>query len=151
MRTTRITRTRGLAILVALATLLAIAPASASALTLHRGWSAKIGSSGANGTIALRIYTNDVGTIAYSLKGLRTRATYAVQIRNGTCSSPGTIVARPPSVVTSTTGTVAQTDTLLPWLTTKVWPAARKSSFIVRVVSEKTPAMLFVLRTLRIR
>ena len=50
MRTTRITRTRGLAILVALATLLAIAPTSASALTLHRAWSAKVGSSGANGT-----------------------------------------------------------------------------------------------------
>ena len=90
-----------------LATLLAIAPTSASALTLHRAWSAKVGSSGANGTIALSIYTNDVGTIRYSLKGLRARATYAVQIRNGTCSSVGTIVARPPSVVTSTTGTVA--------------------------------------------
>ena len=107
MRTTRITRTRGLAILVALATLLAIAPTSASALTLHRAWSAKVGSSGANGTIALSIYTNDVGTIRYSLKGLRAGATYAVQIRNGTCSSVGTIVARPPSVLTSTTGTVA--------------------------------------------
>ncbi len=107
MRPMRITRTRGLAILVALATLLAIAPASASALTLHRGWSAKIGSSGSNGTIALKIYTNDVGTIAYSRKGLRAHATYAVQIRNGTCSSVGTIVARPPSVVTSSTGTVA--------------------------------------------
>jgi hypothetical protein len=135
MRTTRITRTRGLAILVAVATLLAIAPTSAGALTLHRAWSAKVGSSGANGTIGLSIYTNDVGTIRYSLKGLRARATYAVQIRNGTCSSVGTIVARPPSLVTSTTGTVAQTDTLLPWLTTKIWPAARKSSFIVRVVS----------------
>ncbi len=135
MRPMRLTRTRGMAILVALATLLAIAPASASALTLHRGWSAKIGSSGANGTIALKIYTNDVGTIAYSLKGLRARATYAVQIRNGTCSSPGTLAARPPSVVTSSSGTVAQTDNLLPWLTTKIWPAARKSSFIVRVVN----------------
>ena len=135
MRPMRITRTRGLAIVVALATLLAIAPASASALTLHRGWSAKIGTRGANGTIALKIYTNDVGTIAYSLKGLRARATYAVQIRNGTCSRPGTIVARPPSVATSSTGTVVRTDNLLPWLTTKVWPAARKSTFIVRVVN----------------
>jgi len=128
-------RARGLAILVALATLLAIAPSSASALTLHRAWSAKIGSSGANGSIGLRIYTNDVGTISYSLKGLRGHATYGVQIRKGSCSSPGTIVARPPAVVTSSTGTVAETDTLLPWLTVKIWPAARQATFIVRVVN----------------
>ena len=45
------------------------------------------------------------------------------------------MVARPPSVLTSATGTVARTDNLLPWLMTRIWPAARHKTFIVRIVS----------------
>ena len=67
-RTMRRTRLHGMAILIALAMLVTIAPAPASALTLHRSWSAKVGSSGANGSIALKAYTNGVGSIGYSLK-----------------------------------------------------------------------------------
>ena len=131
----RPTRLHGMATLIALAMLITIAPAPASAITLQRTWSAKVGSSGSNGTITLKAYTNGVGSIRYALKGLRANAIYGVQIRNGTCASPGTIAARPPAIRTSATGTVARTDTLLPWLTTKIWPAARRTSFIVRVVN----------------
>lgn len=131
----RPTRLHGIAILVAVVMLLTIAPAPASALTLHRTWSAKIGSSGVNGRITLKAYTNGVGSIRYALKSLRANATYKVQIRNGTCVNLGSIVARPPSVLTSATGTVAHTDNLLPWLMTRIWPAARHKTFIVRIVS----------------
>ena len=131
----RRTRLHGMAILMALAMLVTVAPAPASALTLHRSWSAKVGSNGANGSIALRAYTNGVGSIRYSLKRLRANATYKVQIRNGTCANLGSVVARPPSVLTSATGTVARTDNLLPWLMTRIWPAARHKTFIVRIVS----------------
>ena len=131
----RPTRRRGIPILMALAMLLTLAVAPADAITLQRSWSAKIGSNGANGRIALKAYTNGVGSISYALKGLRANATYSVQIRNGTCSSLGSIAARPPSVHSTATGTVALTDNLLPWLMTKIWPTARHKTFIVRIVS----------------
>jgi sortase (surface protein transpeptidase) len=131
----RPTRRRGIPLLMALAMLLTLAAAPVHAITLQRTWSAKVGSSGANGRITLRAYTNGVGSISYSLKGLRANATYSVQIRNGTCASLGSVAARPPSVHTSATGTVTRTDNLLPWLITKVWPTARHKTFIVRIVS----------------
>ena len=131
----RSTRLNTIAIVIALATLLTVAASPASALTLQRTWSAKIGSSGSNGSITLKAYTNGVASIRYSLKGLRADASYSVQIRSGTCAAPGTIAARPPTVRTSSSGTVARTDNLLPWMVTKIWPAARKTSFIVRVVN----------------
>ena len=134
-RSMRLTRGRGVPILLALAMLLTLAAAPVDAITLQRTWSAKVGSNGANGRVTLRAYTNGVGSISYALKGLRANATYSVQIRNGTCSNLGSVAARPPSVHTSTTGTVARTDNLLPWLMTNIWPTARHKTFIVRIVS----------------
>jgi hypothetical protein len=131
----RPTRRRGIPILLAAAMLATFAATPASAITLQRTWSAKVGSSGANGTITLKAYTNGVGSIRYSLKGLRAAATYAVQIRYGTCASLGSVAARPPAVHMSSTGAVGRVDYLYPWLMTKIWPAARKPSFVVRIVS----------------
>jgi hypothetical protein len=131
----RATRRRSTAILIALAMLLAFDSAPVGAITLQRTWSAKLGSSGSNGTITLKAYTNGVGSIRYSLRGLRTRATYSVQIRNGTCANLGSVAARPASVHTSATGTVARVDNLLPWVMTRIWSVARKPSFVVRIVS----------------
>jgi len=128
-------RRRGSAALVALAILIAIDVTPASAITLQRTWKARMGASGANGTITLKAYTNGVGSIGYSLKGLKANATYGIQIRTGSCSKPGTVTANPSPVHTSATGTLSRTDTLLPWLMTRVWVAAHKSTFIVRIVS----------------
>ena len=125
----------GIAILIALAMLLTFASAPASAITLQRTWWAKVGSSGSNGTITLQAYTNGVGSIRYSLRGLKARATYSVQIRGGTCARLGSVAAMPPSVQTSATGTVTRSDNLFPWLMTRVWPLARQPSFVVRLVS----------------
>ena len=131
----RRTRRRGIAILIALTMLLTFESAPVSALTLQRTWSAKLGSSGSAGTITLRAYTNGVGSIRYSLRGLRAHATYSVQIRNGTCARLGSVAARPTSVRTSATGTVTRVDNLLPWLMSRIWPVARRPSFVVRIVS----------------
>ena len=81
MRSTRPTRRRGLAILIALAILIPIAAAPVEALTLQRTWGAKVGT---NGTITVRAYTNGVGSATYNLRGLRANATYIVQVRKGT-------------------------------------------------------------------
>ena len=131
----RPTPRRGIPILIAFAMLLTFAAAPASAITLQRTWSAKVGSAGANGTVTLKAYTNLVGSIGYTLKGLRAGASYSVQIRNGTCATLGSIAARPNSVRASATGTVNRTDYLYPWLMQGIWPAARRSSFVVRIVS----------------
>jgi hypothetical protein len=131
----RPTRSRGIAILMAVAILLTVDAAPASAITLQRTWSARLGSNGANGTITVRAYTNGVGSAAYSLRGLRQNATYAVQVRNGTCARLGSIAARLPSVRTSATGRVSRADNLYPWTMTGVWSAARKATFVIRIVS----------------
>jgi len=122
-------------LLIAATVLLAIAPMSASALTQQRAWSAKMGSTGSNGTITLRAYTNGVGLISYSLKGLRASTTYGVLIRNGTCSSLGSVAVTLNSVHTAGNGTVSHADNILPWAIERIWPAARKSSFVVQIVS----------------
>ncbi len=134
MRSRRLVPRHGLPILVAIATLMTFAPAPASALTLQRTWSARIGTGGVNGTVTLKAYTSGVGSIGYSLKNLNHNATYSVQIRNGTCAKPGSVVARPNAVVTSSTGTVARTNTIYPWQMAAIWPAARKTSFVIRIV-----------------
>jgi hypothetical protein len=131
----RSTRRRGTAILIALAMLLTFASEPVSALTLQRTWSAKLGSSGSNGAITLRAYTSGAGSVSYSLRGLRANATYSVQIRNGTCARLGSLAARLLSVRTSATGTVSRADSLASGPMYWIWQAARRSSFVVRIVS----------------
>jgi hypothetical protein len=131
----RSTRRRGTAILIALAILLTVASEPVTALTLQRTWSAKLGSSGSNGAITLKAYTSGVGSIRYSLRGLRANATYSVQIRNGSCARLGTLAARLLSIRTSATGTVSRVDYLASGPMYWIWQAARRSSFVVRIVS----------------
>ena len=131
----RSTRRGGVAILISIAILLAFEAAPATALTLQRTWSARLGSSGSIGTVALSAYTNGAGSIRYGLRGLRANATYGVQIRYGTCARLGSVAARLAAVHTSTTGTVTRTDNLLSGTMHWIWLAARKPNFVVRFVS----------------
>jgi len=131
----RSTGRRGIGILVSLAIVLAVEATPATALTLQRTWSARMGSSGANGTVTLRAYTSGVGSIRYSLKDLRANATYSVQIRNGTCSRLGSLAARLTAVRTTTSGTVTSAAYLASGPMYWIWSAARRSSFVVRIVS----------------
>jgi hypothetical protein len=134
----RSTRRRGTAILIALAALVTFASAPVTALTLQRTWTAALGSSGANGRITLQAYTTglgSVGTVRYALKHLRANATYSVQIRNGTCARLGTVATALTSVRTSATGTVARLNNVTPSQMARIWSAARKPTFVVRIVS----------------
>ena len=128
-------RRRGVAALIALAILVALDITPVSALTLQRSWSAKIGPSGANGGITLKAYTSGIGSISYSLKGLKPLARYIVQIRTGTCATPGTVKVRLTNVHTSDTGTVSRVDTLYHSWMSGLWAAAHQSTFILRIVS----------------
>ncbi len=135
MRSKRPTRRRGISILIALAILIPIAAAPVEALTLQRTWWAKVGSNGANGMLTVKAYTNGVGSATYNLRGLRANATYTVQVRKGTCKNLGSVTTRLPAIRTSATGTVRRADNLMPWVMTDVWTAARKPTFVVRLVS----------------
>jgi hypothetical protein len=131
----RSTRRHGIAFLISLAVLLTLTSAPAGAATLQRTWKAKIGSSGANGSIVLRAYTDGSGSISYSLKSLRANAIYTVRIRYGTCSNVGTVATALTSVLTSATGTVARVDYVAPLYMSRIWSAAKKPSFIVKIGS----------------
>ena len=131
----RRTRRRSIAIFIGLAVLLSFAAAPASALTLQRTWTARLGTSGVNGAVSIKAYTSGAGVIGYNLKGLRANSTYSVQIRKGTCSSLGTLTARLSSVRTSSTGTVVRGVSLTSGTMIWIWSAARTPSFVIRVVS----------------
>lgn len=126
-------RRGGVAILISLAILLGLAAAPVGALTLQRTWSAKLNLS--SGAISLRAYTSGVGSVRYSLTGLRANATYSVQIRNGTCAVLGSVAARLPAIHTSATRTVSRTDSLTSGTMLWIWGAARHATFVVRIVS----------------
>jgi len=132
----RPSRLRPIAIVLAVATLLpTLGLAPASAITLQRSWSAHLGTNGVNGALAVRAYTNGVGQVTYDLRRLRANATYAVQIRYGTCAKLGSVATRLPNIRTGATGAVHRTDILYPWTMQPFWKAARKPSFVVRIVS----------------
>jgi hypothetical protein len=131
----RSTRRGGVAILISLAILLAFEAAPATALTLQRTWSTRLGSSGSNGTVTLSAYTSGAGSIRYGIRGLRANTTYSVQIRNGTCARLGSVAARLAAIRTSATGTAARVDPLSSGTMYWIWRAARTPSFVVRFVS----------------
>ena len=131
----RNTRHTAIAIMIAIATLFAIDVVPASAITLQRTWTASMGSGGVNGRVQLKAYTNGVGSIRISLKGLKRNSTYNLRVRNGTCSNPGTAASQTMSFRTTSKGTAERTTNLLPYQMTSIWAAARKSGFIVRIAS----------------
>jgi hypothetical protein len=131
MRPTRLT---GVPILLAIVLLLALAPAPAGAITLQRAWHAKL-SSGTYGVATLKAYTNGVGSFAFAYKNLRHSVNYSVQIRKGTCSSVGSAVLNLPVVHTTTAGTASGSSVLYSGQMGAVWPAARGTSFVVRIVN----------------
>ncbi len=105
------------------------------ALTLQRTWTAKLGTNGSAGAVTMRGYLGPVGAITYSLKGLRTNTTYAVQIRYGTCTSLLSVAVSLPSIRSSGTGTVSASSNLIQATMYGVWRAARRSAFVIRIVS----------------
>ena len=132
MRPIRPKRLHGALILLAAVMLLALAPAPAGALTLQRTWHAKL-SAGTYGAATMRAYTSGVGQIAVSFKNLRHGRTYSIQIRRGTCSSPGTVAITLASIHTSSSGTASRSQTLSLAQMNAIWPAARSANFQIRI------------------
>ncbi len=123
-------------IAIALALLLVAALAApAEAATVHRVFSAGVGTNAANGRANITAYTDGTGRVTYSLKGLKKGWTYRVEVRRGRCSSLGTVVNRLPSVKVSSTGTVVtsrglSTNTMFP-----IWKANWSNRLAIRFVS----------------
>jgi hypothetical protein len=128
----RNTRRSSTAILLTLVLLLTFAVSPVSALTLQRTWSANLGTSG---RINVKAYTDQTGSIQYALKSLRKGALYSVQIRYGTCANLGSLAAQLASVRATTTGTLTRLTTLNSGTMYWIWRAARRTSFVIRLVS----------------
>lgn len=111
------------------------APADAAGDQVLRTWTAKLGSSGANGRGVLRAYRSGIGTLALSVKALRRNATYAVQIRSGTCSSLGYVLTRTAGVRTGATGAASTIRPLTMAQMNAVWKVARTRNIALRLVS----------------
>jgi hypothetical protein len=131
------TRRRAIAALMALAVLLLTIESAApvGAVTLQRTWSARMGTNGSAGGITMRAYTNKTGSIRYSLHGLRKDVSYSVQVRYGTCSSLGSLAVQLPAIHSSATGTVSLARSLTQGQIYWIWRAARRTSFVIRIVS----------------
>ena len=121
------------AALLGAAVLLPSGPSPADALTLQRAWTAKLSSSA--GGITIRAYLTSTGSVRYSLHGLRRNATYAVQIRYGSCAHLYSTAVRLPSIRTSSTGTVSKTTNLVQSQIFGIWRAAHRTAFSIRIVS----------------
>jgi hypothetical protein len=124
-----------MAVLIAMTVLVGLGSTPVDALTLQRTWTARLGSSGSNGAITIKAYTNGTGSFRYSLKGLRANAIYAVGVRYGTCAKLGSLAIRLTSVRTSSTGSASFSGLLSSGQMSWVWGAARRSAFAVRIVS----------------
>src|SRR4051812_5348985 len=125
---------RSAAVLAALL-LLALAAVPVEAASVHRVFTAGMGSGNINGTTKITVYTNGTGRVDYALKNLRRGSTYRVEIRRGSCANLGTLVTRIAAVNTNSHGNV----TLGRWISsTKVnaiWQANWSKVLSARIVS----------------
>lgn len=120
---------------IAVALLIVVAAAPVSAETIRRTWKGAVGTAGANGSASLVVLQEGYGRLSVSLRALRADATYSVEIRKGTCSSPGTVLARPASFRTDGLGAVTVVRGLSTFQTSTVWSYARYNPVAVRFVS----------------
>ena len=123
-------------VLAAIVLALAAAPsAGAAGDTVTRTWTTRIGSDGANGSGSLRAYRAGIGTLTVALTSLRRNTSYAVQIRAGTCSRLGSVLARPSSIRTDVGGRASTIRPLTIRQMNAVWRYGRSRSIAVRLVA----------------
>jgi len=93
------------ALVLALSSMLVLALAApASALTVKRTWWSFLGTSGANGKVVLKAFTNGTGVMSTEVKGLRANTTYSIRVRAGSCSRVGDLLYDGGYVKTDATG-----------------------------------------------
>jgi hypothetical protein len=126
---------RVLVCLIALVVLLTLTAEAAFGLTVQRTWRASVGTNGANGSAILRAYSDGTGSLALSLKKLLAYRTYALEIRAGTCSSLGSVLARPYPAPASSTGSISTTRRIFTTAMSSIWSVARTRAIAFRIVS----------------
>ncbi|MDR3544963.1 MAG: sortase [Candidatus Limnocylindrales bacterium] len=132
-------RRRVLLLSALVAVVAAAIPASASAATIRRTWTAPIsgataGGGTASGSGVLVRYWAGTGSFSAQLQGLRPSMTYAVSVYRGTCSKP-TLLLRLPNLATDASGTGSVSGTITLARMTPVWNASQGGSIALRVRS----------------
>lgn len=126
---------RVLVCLLALVVLLTLSAEAAFGLTVQRTWKASVGTKGANGAAILRAYSDGTGSLALSLRKLLAYRTYTLEIRGGTCSSLGSVLARPYPAPANSSGSIYTSRRIFSTAMSSIWSVARTRSIVLRVVS----------------
>jgi hypothetical protein len=110
---TRRRRSATVAIGVVLAAIVAAAPIAVFGATpVTSAWLAKVGSSGANGTVNVATVSTGAGSIGLKLVKLKRSATLPVTLYKGSCGSIGPVLFKLASIKTSSTGAASRTSAL---------------------------------------
>ena len=107
---------------IAAAILLAalVAAPAVEGATVNAAWTAKVGTSGVNGTARVQAYTSGSGALIINLKSLKRSTVYPVSLYRGTCSSLGTRIVALNSQLTTSTGTLSRTLSLSTTVTSTI-------------------------------
>ena len=132
---------RRVLLLSALVAILATAaiPASASADTIRRTWTATVtgataGGGTASGSGVLVRYWAGTGSFSARLQGLHPSVTYALSVYQGTCSKP-TLLLRLPNLATDADGNGSASGTITLARMTPIWNASGSGSIALRLRS----------------
>lgn len=123
---------RRLSIPIALLVLV-VATGSTLGLTVQRTWYAGVGTSAYNGRASLQAYQGGGGRLNLSIKNVRAKTEYKLEIRGGTCAALGTVVARPFAASSDAYGRIATYRNLSSTTMNSIWTVAR-GNFVIRLV-----------------
>jgi hypothetical protein len=120
---------RLLALLLVAAAMASVLPASASAASIRRTWTANFGSPG---TARLIANWSGTGSFAVALGSLPPTTTLAAIVYRGTCASP-ILIARLPGVGTDASGLVSSTTAVGTTAMNAIWAYGRTGSIALRI------------------
>jgi hypothetical protein len=126
---------RRTAALLAALLLLAVAAVPVEAATVHRIFTAAVGTGGTNGTAKITVYTDGSGRVDYAMHGLKHGATYRAEVFRNTCANLGKVVTRIPNVVASSTGVVKNGRSLSQTQMNAIWSANWYAPLAIRFVN----------------
>lgn len=125
------------ATVIAALVVLAAAPMAQGA-TVSAAWTARVGSSGANGTGRLNVYTTGTGALIISLKSLHRSSAYPVSLYRGTCSGLGTRIVLFSSQLSTSTGTLSRTLSISRTVTSTIRSWAKGTHRMALIVGSGT-------------